>query len=141
MGKRQTNRGQTLVEVAAVLPLLGLAIAVALQLIFICVNKIELQVLAMKAARQISVDSRKRSPTPSSLWGRNTPTKQSTSTSTLRPWHPFKGPSTIKTPGYLTAVKVESRLLAAGAFGYILPNVDIVASAESPLEPPLPTED
>jgi hypothetical protein len=137
------NSGQTLVEVAVVLPLLGLAIAVALQLIFLCLNRIELQVLAAKAVRQISVESPRVAPLviPNPLWGRAMPPQQRSSPNAIQPWHPFKGPSTIQTQGSVAVVRVESQLLPMGGFGSVLAMVTQVATAETLLEPPRPAED
>jgi len=143
MVKSRKSNGQTLVEVAVVLPLLGLAIAVALQLIFVFLNRIELQVLAAKAARQISVEtpSVPSIVIPNPLWGRATPPQQRSSTNAIQPWNPFKGQSTIQSTGYLAVIQIKSNLLSGGGFGSVLPNVAQYATAETLLEPPRPPED
>jgi hypothetical protein len=143
MDKRARDGGQTLVEVALVLPLLGLAVAVAVQMIVFCHNMIALQMMAAKAARQISVESPRLPPPPipSPLWGHVTPAVLRQSKQIVPSWLPFKGKSTVQSAGQLVLVQIKSQLLPGLGFGRVLPMLTQTATAETLFEPPRPSED
>ena len=57
MPRGHREEAQTLVEMALVLPLMVLLVAVGVQLVCFCHNGIALQMMALRSARDISIES------------------------------------------------------------------------------------
>jgi hypothetical protein len=142
MADRLKVQGQTLVEMAVVLPILGLAIAAGIQLIVFCHNMITLQLMAANAVRQISAESPMVPPDSMShlLWGQTLVVVPKSSRQTIQPWRPFWGKSTVQSPGCLVLVTMQTTLLPGPGFGRFLPLVRQAAAAETLFEPPRPSE-
>jgi hypothetical protein len=140
------NRGQALVEVALVLPVLGLGVAAAVLLIIYGHNVICLQMMAAKAARRMTVEAPSLLPVavPHPLWGRVTLPTQRPIRQSLEPWRPFQGlpaAPTVQTQGQLASIQIKSLLLPGLGFSRDLPVVTQMAEAETLLEPPQPPEE
>ena len=144
MGNRRRNKGQTLIEVAVVLPLVCLAIVVTVQMIAFCHNAVLLQKMAFQTSRDLSASMRTtpawliRNP----LWGRGAAPCPHRSTSILNPWRSFRTRlcPRVSDPGHVTTVDVDSVLLPTMGFGSDLMPLHQTASAEAYLEPPIPQQ-
>jgi len=137
----RNSKGQALVEVAIVLPLMGLGVFMALQLIWYCHNMLELQRMAMITADQVTFKTRdqKRHYTLfDSLWGRILPPNLKR-TSRLVPNWLYASPSLTvsKDPGYLVEIETSTDLLPSRGFIRFLPVVKQHAFAEILLDAPL----
>ena len=142
MGEKHKNRGQTLVELALVLPCFCLGIFTAVQLIWFCHNMIELQRMAALDIERVNLEHFKRSGTHflfDSMFGNISPPK-ATFKKEATPWRPFKGWSTIQVPGQIVSVKESSDLRHGRGFTRVLAQVAQSANAETLLETPLPED-
>jgi hypothetical protein len=137
------THGQTLAELALILPVFCSGLMVTVQLICFCHNMIELQRMAMVAIDHVSVEnyrSERRHYWFHSLRGHVTIPRASYKSEKLQPWRPFKGIATITEPGRLVKVRVSSDLLPRSGFGRVLAPVTQCAFAETMLEPRIPSE-
>jgi hypothetical protein len=146
MASMRRNRGQALVEVALVLPVLGLGVAVAVLLMVYAHNVICLQIMAAKAARRMTVETPHLAPVILShpLWGRTVFPIQKAIPEPLEPWRPFRGlpvAPTVATAGQLMSVQINCRLLPGLGFSRDVASVMQSAAAETLIEPPRPAED
>jgi hypothetical protein len=137
-------RGQTLVELALVLPCLCLGLFMAVQLVCYAHNMIEIQRMAQVTIDRVSYEnyaSRKRYTRFEALWGRGQAPRSSFRSEPARSWRPFRGISTIQDRGRWVQARVEARLLPNGPFSRNLGTLPEAALAETWLEPPVPVED
>ena len=144
MDKGRNNRGQTLVELALVLPCFCLGVFMAVQLMTYCHNMIELQRMAQVMIDRITYKNYRSSKIytrPNSLDGKLTHPMAHFSTERVQPWRPFNGISTVDEEGRFFKVKVDTTLLTGNGFRGDLERVKQQAFAETYLEPPLPPED
>lgn len=144
MGKRHVYNGQTLVELALVLPCFCLGVFMAVQLICYCHNMIELQRMAQVMMDRVTYDNyraRKNYTRFHSLWGRYASPQSRFSSESIPHWRPFRGVSTVHEPGRFFTVHVRSELWPGRGFRSALSSVSQSAYAENFLEPPLPLED
>ena len=136
-------KGQTLIELAVVLPCFCMGVFMGVQLIYYCHNMIELQRMAQVAIDRVSYENyeiRKKYTRFQSLWG---PYKKRPSTfgsEIPQPWRPFKGISTIKNSGRYIHVCVTSDLLPGAGFSRVFPKVTQQAFAATFLESSVPEE-
>ena len=149
MDKRQKSSGQTLVELALVLPVLVLLVFAGFLIVATCVNLVVLQTKVFQTARTVS---KHQTSFPGllglSLWGRARLPTLKRSSQTFQPWRPFKrvyAPplpviSTIHTPGYLVQMHLKSTLWPGLGITRMLPTVPLHVSAETILEPDPPSE-
>jgi hypothetical protein len=136
--------GQTLVELAVVLPCFCLGIFMAVQLMCYCHNMIELQRMAQLAIDRVSYDNYQSGKTYSlfdSLWGRTSFSRPPPLSDMPRPWRPFRGISTIREPGHFFHVHLDSVLMPGDGFSRVLPGVTQKSYAENFIEPPVPPEE
>jgi hypothetical protein len=143
MGKREES-GQTLVELALVLPCFCLGVFMAVQLICYCHNMVELQRMAQLMSDRISYDSyadNKVYKRFNSLWGHFLIPQIHFSRQAPQPWRPFRGISTVQNSGQLFGVSVKTDLLPGAGFSRVLDTVSQQGVAETFLEPPIPVED
>ena len=144
MAKSRSLRGQTLVELALVLPCFCLGVFMAVQLICYCHNMIELQRMVQVMADRVSYDNyraRKSYSRFNSMWGRFSDPWVHFSNDPVQPWLPFHGKSTIQEPGRFIRAYSESDLLPGQGFSRVLAKKTERAYAETYLEPPIPPED
>ena len=136
-------RGQALVETAAVLPLVCIALVVTLQIIFSCRNAVLLQRMAFQKARDISGENQTAPAWLSGnpLWGRGAVPISQQSSAIPQPWRPFNAWPRVETQGHLVTVDMSSRLLPTGGFGQDLTALNQHATAEALTEPPVPEEE
>jgi len=142
MGKRSVERGQTLVELALVLPCFCLGVFMAVQLICYCHNMIELQRMAQVMVDRVSYENYKATKPYTrfnSLWGRFSFPRARYATQLSQPWRPFQGVSVVKEPGRFFSVHVDTDLLPGQGFSSVLSVVSQKAYAETFLETPIPT--
>jgi hypothetical protein len=141
------NRGQSLVELAVVLPVLLLGIVVSSQLIVLCADEFVMQKRVWNAFRQASLQGSAvlNASLVRPLWGIPTPVIFHRSSEIPNPWRPFKAMpllgSTVQSPGYIVSFNVSSSLLPKYGIGWVLPAVPFQAGAEVPLEPEIPREE
>ena len=138
----EAESGQSLVEMALVLPVLLFVLALAIQLIFYCHNMIELQRMAMVAGDRLTIENYKDARNYywfNSLQGNFLTPKLHYKSEVVQ--RPFNGRSTVQSPGRLVLVWAESNLLPGFGFMSWLPKVSQEAYAEVLLEPPLPRDE
>src|SRR5205085_2517411 len=115
----RSSRGQTLVELALVLPCFCLGVFMAVQLICYCHNMIELERMAQLMIDRVTYQNY-RATKPyylfNSLWGRFVPPLCHFSTSLSKPWRPFSGLSTIQKEGRTFQMHIETHLLPSAGF-------------------------
>ena len=143
MDKRQTDRGQTIVELAIVLPCFCLGVFMGVQLMWCCHNFVELQRMAQVMIDRVTLEnyqSRKKYTRFTSLWGEYEDPWGYFDTVTVQPWRPFNGVSTFKETGRFFRVHVDSELFHGEGFTNVLANVPERAYAETFIEPPIPAE-
>jgi hypothetical protein len=143
MDKRRQDRGQTLVELALVLPCFCLGIFMAVQLMTYCHNMIELQRMAQVALHRVTIENYKDAYKHywfHSLYGNVTLPRDRFTSQAPAPWRPFGGFSTIDDPGRIVQVTVTTALLPGRGFSQVLAKVNQTAQAETLLEPPIPGE-
>ncbi len=146
MDKRRNDRGQTLVELALVLPCFCLGVFMAVQLMTYCHNMIELQRMAQLAIDRVNPDTyqtRSESYTLlNSLWGNfSKPRIPRPRSQVANPWRPFNGLSTVKQEGRFYSVKVGTYLKPGNGFSKILDTVKQDSFGETYSEPPIPPEE
>ena len=143
MFDQRKDHGQTLVELALVLPCFCLGIFMAVQLMCYCHNMVELQRMAQVMIDRVSCENytgQKKYKRFESLWGEYTNPRASFSNVQFVPFLPFKGKSTLKEPGRFIRVNVHSDLIPGEGFTSVLSRVSQQAFAETYLEPPIPSE-
>ena len=143
MDERQKTQGQTLIELALVLPCFCLGVFMAVQLIWYCHNMIEIQRMAALEIERVSLEHYEQKRQYSlfhSLFGVVTPPRAQFQDPIPSPWRPFRGVSTIREPGRIISVKVLSDLLPGAGFSRVLSRTTQEAAAETLLETPLPKE-
>jgi hypothetical protein len=143
MDKRNGEQGQTLVELALVLPCFCLGVFMAVQLMTYCHNMIELQRMAMVALHRVTIENYRDAYKHywfHSLYGNVTQPKDHYTSQVPSSWRSFHGESTIGDPGRLVQVTVKSDLLPGSGFSQVLARVTQSAQAETLLEPPLPED-
>ena len=147
-GTESKNAGQSLVELAFLLPFFCFAIVVYFQLLVLCHNAMVLQASAAHIARAIALSD---GPQASSLTqdilaaarllGRSMPPTIHRNSAPLNPWRPFKGLEVVKTPGGVITAEIRSVLGPKTMFRWALPLTLLTFTAEFPKEPPLPEEE
>ncbi len=149
MDKRQKSSGQTLVELALVMPVVLLLIFTGFQIVAACVNLVVLQTKVFQTSRRVSNHQRSFPGLLGfSLWGRAAFPRLQRSSQTLQPWRPFKRViglpvpviNTVHTPGYLVQLRLQSSLWPGMGITRMLPIVPLHVSAETILEPDPPAE-
>ena len=143
MDRPTSLQGQTLVELAVVLPCFCLGIFMGLQLMYYCHNMISLQRMATVVANRISIENYKDAYKYTwfySLYGNAMPPTIHYQSQVPASWKPFRGLSTVKERGRIVQVTVQSQLLPGLGFSRVLPRVTQDAAAEIFLEPPIPQE-
>ena len=146
MDKPRTDSGQTLVELALVLPLTALLLFMGFQIVAACVNLVVLQTKAAQAVHKIVEAKNRPSLLPligTPLWGRTSLVRPQSTRNPAKPWRPFKGvpfASTLSTPGHYALLNLESTLLPGLGFARILPSFRMKAMAETYIEPDPPAE-
>jgi len=144
MDKRKCLGGQTLVELAIVLPCFCLGVFMAVQLMTYCHNMIELERMAQLAIDRLNPDTygeRTKYSLFNSLWGNFSPPQIRYSSEMPQPWRPFHGPSTVKQEGRFFNVKVSMLLMPGAGFSSVLDTVKQESFGETYLEPPVPQEE
>jgi len=137
MRVKQKQQGQTLVELALVLPCFCLGVFMAVQLIYLCHNMVELQRMAQVVIDRVSYENyqvRKKYTRFQSLWG---PYKRRISefgSEIPQPWRPFNGISTIHNSGRYIHVCVATDLLSGAGFSRVFPKLTQQAFAATFLE-------
>ena len=137
------NEGQTLVELALVLPCFCLGVFMAVQLICYCHNMIELQRMGQLMIDRLSYDNyqaQKRYSRFNSLWGRFSIPQAHFLREAPAVWRPFHGLSTVQDQGQLFRVEVGTDLYPGNGFSAVLATVSQRGLAETYLEPPIPVE-
>lgn len=140
MRVNRRQNGQTLVELALVLPCFCLGIFMAVQLIYLCHNMIELQRMAALDVERASLEHFRSGGKHflfESMFGIVSPPRAEFKKKPT-PWRPFKGEFTIKVPGQIVSVKESSTLHHGSGFSGVFPDVLQSANAETLLETPLP---
>ena len=140
---RPNSNGQTLVEAAMVLPVLGLGIFMALQLIWYCHNMVQLQRMAALAAERFSPGKSATTRGYSlfySLEGRVLAPEIICQDRSAATWLTASGASTIKTKGTVLTATVSTTLFPGTGFSRLLPAVRQQAIAALPIDPPVPAE-
>ena len=143
MDKRRAYEGQTLVELALVLPCFCLGIFMAVQLMTYCHNMVELQRMSMVALHRVTIENYKDAYKHywfHSLYGNVTKPQDHFASQIPNPWRPFHGKSTIQDTGRIVNVTVKCDLLPEKGFSQVLPRVSQSAQAEVILEAPLPED-
>jgi len=143
MDNRSRGRGQTLVELALLLPCFCLGVFMAVQLMCYCHNMIELQRMATLDIERVSLEhfkTNRRHFLFDSLFGSVTMPRSRFQKETPVSWRPFKGISTLRAPGQIIKVHVQSDLLPGAGFTRGLARLTQEANAETLLETPLPAE-
>jgi hypothetical protein len=145
------TRGQSLVEMALILPLIFFVLLTYFQLLVTCHNAIVLQGMTAKAVRAEAlregsgtINTLQALFSETSLLGNFVPPRSARDTALLNPWRPFKGlvpNQTIQTPGYLMSTRMTSSMLPKKLFIWRLPRVSLNFLAEYPKEPPIPGEE
>jgi hypothetical protein len=144
MDKRSLSghKGQTLVELAVVLPCVCLGIFMGLQLIFFCHNMIELQRMAALDIERVSLEHFRAGGKHflfDSMFGDiSAPRAKFQKEPTT--WRPFKGWSTVHVPGQIVSVEEKSILYHGAGYAHDLAQVTQSANAETLLETPLPED-
>lgn len=131
---RRRVDGQTLVEVALILPWLLLAVVVFAQVWCLCHNACAMQMGVFQYVRERLLSEVE---VMRELRGQVTPPSFHVEHRMIQTWRPFPGSATVKTPGFLASVQ-GSVMQWKGGWG--LPPLRIVAFAEIPQEPPIPEE-
>jgi hypothetical protein len=143
VAERTSLGGQTLMELALVLPCFCLGIFMAVQLICLCHNMVELQRMATVALHKLTLETyqdREEHYWFHSLWGHFKLRQDRYRSQVPEPWRPFKGISIIDRAGRIVQVNVRSRLLPGGVFSRALDPLVLEANAETLLEPPVPED-
>jgi hypothetical protein len=143
MGNLRAQFGQTLVELALVLPCFCLGIFMAVQMMTYCHNMVELQRMSMVALHRVTIENYKDAFKHywfHSLYGNVTKPQDHFASQMPNPWRPFRGISTIKDSGRIVQVTVASDLLPGNGFRKVLARVTQTAQAETLLEAPLPED-
>src|SRR5438552_3823937 len=102
MDERGEPQGQTLVELALVLPCFCLGVFMAVQLMTYCHNMIELQRMAQVALHRVTIENYKEAYKHygfHSLYGNVTTPRDRFTSQAPTPWRPFEGVSTTGEPG------------------------------------------
>lgn len=136
--------GQTLVELAIVLPCFCLGVFMAVQLMTYCHNMIEMERMAQLAIDRLNPDTygnRTKYSLLNSLWGNFTLPEIHYSSERPQPWRPFHGISTVKQEGRLFNVEVGMYLMPGAGFSRVLDTVKQVSFGGTYLEPPVPVEE
>jgi hypothetical protein len=146
MDSPRDHGGQTLVELALVLPVTALLIFTGFQIVAACVNLVILETKAAQAAHKI-VEVKSR---PSllflvgtSLWGRTSLVRPQSNSMAPQPWRPFKGvlfAPTLSAPGCYSNVTLQSTLLPGLGFTQNLNTFHMKINAETYVEPDPPAE-
>jgi len=142
MPVERRQKGQTLVEVALVLPCVCLGVFMGVQLIYYCHNMIELQRMAALDIERISLEhfrSGGRHFLFESMFGPISP-PMAKFEKKATPWRPFEGLSTLQAPGQIVSVEERSDLKHGAGFAGVFPQVTQRANAETLLETPLPED-
>ena len=143
MDKHRKQRGQSLVELALVLPCFCLGVFTAVQLMCCCHNMVELQRMGQNMIDRVTYanyQSAKKYTRFNSLWGNFSAPWAYFDTQVVEPWRPFKGVSTISDPGRFFRVHVDSQLLPGAGFTSELSTVLEQGYADTFIEPPAPVE-
>jgi len=140
--KVKEEHGQSLVEVAVVLPLLMMGIFVTAQLAIFCHNRVCLQTMALQMA------TKKTSETPyarpvNTLWGNTTLSAPSPKTVSLpHPWRYFYSLTAVNnSPGHIYMARATSVLGPGPVLAGKIPNVTQLATAAAYVETPAPSQD
>jgi hypothetical protein len=140
MDNRRQDHGQTLVELALVLPCFCLGVFMAVQLLTYCHNMVEIQRMAQVALHRITIETYRDAYKHywfNSLYGNVTLPHDSFSSQSPHPWRKFIGASTVDDSGLLVTVHVASDLLPTNGFRRVLSRVTQAAEAVALLEPPI----
>ena len=138
------NRGQSLVELALVLPCFCIGVFMAVQLIWYCHNMIELQRMAQVMVDRLSFENyraEKLYTRFNSLWGRFALPEARFTRESIPDWRPCRGLSTLQDQGQLFGVEVQTRLFPGSGFSSGLATVTQRGLAETYLEPAIPPEE
>jgi hypothetical protein len=146
MDKWCTKDGQTLVELALVLPVTALLIFMSFQIVAACVNLVVLQTKAAQAVHKIVGMKSGPSLWPlvgTPLWGRTSLVRPLRTSTPLQPWRPFKGmpfAPTLSTPGHYALLSLESTLIPGLGFTRSLKMFRMKINAETYVDPDPPAE-
>ncbi len=144
MDKRKRIGGQTLVELALVLPCFCLGVFMAVQLMTYCHNMIEMERMAQLAIDRVNPDtygSRTQYSLFNSLWGYfSLPAIQYTP-GRADPWRRCNGMYTVKAEGSFFNVRVSMLLMPGAGFSSVLDTVKQESFGETYTEPPVPPEE
>ncbi len=138
------QRGQSLVEVALVMPVFAFVVWTLAQLAFFCMNLVEHQRMAQVAAENLTIDSfMSRRPYHWFYRNRGTTIPALVKTRVMaipeqKDPHAF---AVIKTGGRLFHVQVTSQLLPGAFMGRFLKWANQTAAAEAWMEPDAPEGD
>jgi hypothetical protein len=143
MDSRRSAHGQTLTELALVLPCFCLGVFMAVQLICYCHNMIEIQRMA-----QVMIDRQSEGNAQGSrkywlfqsLWGRTGVNRIKSDSRSAYDWRPFRGISTTDHAGWYRQIQVSTQLLPGKGFSRTFASVKQSGFAETYIEPPLPPE-
>jgi len=142
------NRGQSLVETAVVMPLLGVFIFGMVWLMCFCRNSVYLQKMALDRVRQVSADPKTILRPSRDLWGHSLPALPQRTTSLANPWRPFTAsiipapliPSVQRERGSFIHVTCKSLLMGGQGYTKGWKPLWQNASAETLIEAPIPAE-
>lgn len=142
----RSNQGQSLVEMALILPLFFFVAVVFFHLLIAFHNAIELQVRTATIARDIAADEgsagyMKDLLPPMNMLGQVLPPVFHRDSRLLAPWRSYRALETIKTSGHLIAVQMHIATLPRTIFKWMLPQTTLTYTAEFPQDPPVPAEE
>jgi hypothetical protein len=140
---RSREQGQTLVELAIVLPLFCLGVFTTVHLGRVIHDAVEIQRMASVAAASVSLENYRGTRSYywlNSLIGDFSVPKISCTSEVVGGWRPFRGIATLKTHGRIVKATVGTTLFPGEGFTRVLPRVRYSASAETLLEPAVPEE-
>ncbi len=147
MARLSRIRGQAMVEVALLMPILIITFAVTVQVIVLCHNHVAMQMIASRLIRRVSSDQKKSLNSPllyTLLWGRVTPPRAKRSSHLCLPWREFRPVylmSTIKSPGSWASIEIKSTLSPGITAAGYMAHFPLLSTAEILLEPPVPAEE
>src|SRR5438552_544629 len=131
MDNRRRECGQTLVELALVLPCFCLGVFMAVQLMTYCHNMIELQRMAqVMSGRQSYSRDQTGYNFFDSLWGNTTPLSQKPVFERPTVWRRFRGLSTLQQTGWFFRTQLSTTLLPGDGILSSLTKTRLFAAAE-----------
>jgi len=110
----KANRGQTIVELALLLPALSFSVLVIVQFLVFCRNQLEIQHMAQIASDQVAPTTpagRAIYPQFNKLWGSHTLPDLNRTSAAISSWKPYRGVSTVTASAQLMTLDIESYLL------------------------------